>query len=230
MATQELVTIVGKDGTPVSVDPSNNALKVELTATPVIDIGEVTLLSGDASGNQATVNANKALQTTGAFPVNATATLTRPANTTQYAAGQQVSATANGSTGSPLSFTLAGVNAGGGIVTDAHLIKSSTSLTNATFRLHLFDSAAPTLTSLGDRNSYAAPFIADYAAYVGYFDFNTGVAGPDGAWFEGAPSQSLLSFLCAAASKTVYGVLEATGAYTPTSGEVFDARLSSIPN
>jgi len=176
------------------------------------------------------VDANKYLKTTSTLPVTATATLTRPANTTAYAATQQVSATANGGTGSPLSFTLAGVNAGGGVVATAHLVKSSTSTTNATFRLFLFDSAAPTLTNIGDRNTYAMPAIADYAAYVGYFDFNSAVAGSDGCWFEGSPSQSIVAFLAAGGSKVVYGVLVCTGAYTPTSGEVFDVRLTALPN
>lgn len=163
-------------------------------------------------------------------PIVATGTLTRPANTTPYAAGQIVSAAANGQTTTPFSFTLAAVNGDGGFVINARLVKSTTSLTAAAFRLFFFDSAAPTLTSLGDQNSYASPKIADYAAYVGYMDFNAGVAGTDNASFEGVPSQQLLAFLCAGGSKVVYGVLTCTGAYTPGNAEVFDVRVVSEPN
>lgn len=154
----------------------------------------------------------------------ATATFTRPSNTTPYSAN-----TAVGTADTPIlpiQFTLAGVNGGGGVILNATMSKSTTSLTNATFRLHLFDSAAPTLTAINDGSSYPSPVIADYPQYLGYFDFVSGIAGAAGvATYQGAPSQSLLSFVCAAASKVVYGVLEVTGAYTPGSGEVFDFRL-----
>lgn len=161
----------------------------------------------------------------------ATATLTRPANTTAYSSGQQVSATANGSTGSPLQFQMADFASDGGSIVGARLTKSATSLTNATFRIHLFDLGVPTLTNLGDQNNYAAPLKADYANYIGYMDFASGIAGTDAAWYEGVPSQQLLSFRCAAGGVvTIYGVLECTGAYTPASAEVFSVRLVSLPN
>ncbi len=157
--------------------------------------------------------------------VIATATFTRPSNTTPYTANTAVGTAATPIV--PIQFSLAAAAGVGGSILNALLVKSTTSLTNATFRLHLFDKMAPTLAGINDGSAYAAPSIADYTNYVGYFDFVAGVASSDAAYYQGAPSQSLLTFIAATNSRIVYGVLEVTAAYTPGNAEVFDFRLVS---
>lgn len=103
----------------------------------------------------------------------------------------------------------------------ARLHKTTTTATAATFTLYLFTSM-PTLTN-GDNGAFA---IASAANLVGSIaiDMSSGAV---------AGSGSLMQFSAAAAigvdvkaiDGVLYGLLVATGAYAPGSGETFTATL-----
>src|SRR5260370_40200772 len=97
---------------------------------------------------------------------NPSSTFTRPNNTTAYASGNLVANSTNAPSVVPMSWTL-----GYSIVTApvrckrVRLGKSGTSVTNATFRLHLYG-AAPTVAN-GDGGAWSTD---PSAHYLGYFD------------------------------------------------------------
>lgn len=230
MAVYVAVAPVLMDGQqyPLRTDSSGNLL-----TTAVISGSVTAALSGSVSisggGNTATVTASGQLNVLAGLTAIPTATMTRPATTTIYSAAQIIGQSSTAQV-TPMVFVAGRYSGDTGLLTYASLTKSSTGNTNATFRLHLFDAAVPTLTALTDYSSYATPKIADYTSYMGYADFPTGTVGSDGVWFQATLSQPTLAFACASSSTAVYGVMEVTGAYTPAASEVFDVRLGVLQN
>lgn len=145
--------------------------------------------------------------------------LTRPADTLVYASGD---AMANATSGAAqLSVANAASVAGGsGVILGARLVKSGSGVTNADFRLHLFRNyagAAP------NDNVAWAPSAADLREHLGYVDFlaANSVTINGSVVYQGLLSRANISFnLDTVAS--IPAVLEARGAYTPTSAEIFD--------
>lgn len=140
---------------------------------------------------------------------------TRPADTTAYASGDLV---ANSTTaGSVVPMAFGDITRGPGLssrVRRVRLVKSAASVTNASFRLHLFN-VLPTVTS-GDN---AAIVIATGSAgYVGHVDITIAQTFTDGAADQATTEMNI-------ASQAIWGLLEARGAYTPTSAEVFAVTL-----
>jgi hypothetical protein len=156
------------------------------------------------------------------FTTRPTATVTRPADTTAYASGDLVANSTTAGSVTPMSFTVSRGTATGGMVRRCRIRTSSTSITNATFRLHLY-AASPTCTN-GDNGAW----LTDNATnYVGSLDVTIDKAFSDGAAGNGVPSVgNEINFT----STTYYGLLEARAAYTPTSGEVFTVELEVIQN
>jgi hypothetical protein len=155
-------------------------------------------------------------------------TMTRPADTTAYAQYDLVanSTTAGSVTG--LVFPNAGRFDGESLrVERLRLRKSSASQTNATFRVYLF-TALPTL-SVGDNGvlntSGGVMAIDDVDKLIGWFDVTMNRSGTAGAVGVGSPSAGSAITCKPSASQTLYGLIEATAAYTPTSGETFNAVL-----
>lgn len=159
----------------------------------------------------------------GSFDV-AAPTMTRPADTTAYASGDLIANSTTAGSVVPLAF--AGLGATVGIV-GARIRKSTTSLTNAQVRLHLF-SSAPTV-SVGDNaafDSTGALGIADAAGYLGYIDMTFDTSGTAGASARGVPtSPSTTRLVSSPASGGLWGLLEARAAYTPGNAETFDVSL-----
>jgi hypothetical protein len=149
------------------------------------------------------------------------ATFTRPANTTAYASGDLV---ANSTTaGSVVAVTFANVVlAAGGCtrVERVRLQKNSTGLTNASFRLHLYN-ATPSTIANGDNSAW----LTAIGGYIGAFDVTLDRAFSNGAEGAGISLTGLPMTLTIPAGTTLYGLLEARGAYTPVSGETFTAIL-----
>lgn len=139
---------------------------------------------------------------------------TRPADTTAYASGDLV---ANSTTaGSVVAITLSDATSGGGapaVIKRVNLRKSGTGVTNASFRVHLF-TAAPTVAN-GDNGAIS---MTGAANYVGQVDVTVGQTFTDGA--HGAVAADY-----ATRSGTLYALIEARGAYTPASAEVFTLCL-----
>lgn len=154
---------------------------------------------------------------------NPTATFTRPSDTTAYAVGDLV---ANSTTaGSVVAMTIAAARTASGVVMlrRVKLHKSGTSVTNASFRLHLFRAAPGTVTN-GDNGAFSVSGVADY---LGAFDVTIDRAFTDGAAGIGIPVTGGELGIKLEGGGNVYGLLEARAAYTPTSAEVFTVTLDA---
>lgn len=155
-----------------------------------------------------------------------TASFTRPADTTAYAAGDLCANSTTAGSVTPLTFSNAvRASADGVRIERARIRKSSTGLTNATFRLHLFESS-PTL-SVGDNaafNSSGVLGVNNALAYLGSIAVTMQNSGSDGAIGHGVPLVGN-GIVAQPSATTIYGLLEVTGAYTPTSGETIAVDL-----
>jgi len=151
------------------------------------------------------------------------ASFTRPSNTTAYAAGDVVGPV---TTAAVQTLSSAGrFNGGSGRIVAATLETNNATVTNGTFRVHIFNAS---FTPESDNAAFAGQH-TNRAAYQGYFDFNILVA--DSASAEGAIAQLRpatdvdnglpLEFVCASGNTALYAVIVALGAYTPASGQVF---------
>lgn len=151
-----------------------------------------------------------------------TVTLTRPADTTQYAANDGVT----NSTSAPTALTFSnalpapGVNA---VIRTAKLRKSTNVTTVATFRLWLFK-AAPTPPN--DNAAYSLP-AADSLNLVGYIDFSNPIAGTDCVIYTGTLYPDVIPFTITS-GRNLRGILQATGAYAPGSAETFTLELGIL--
>lgn len=159
--------------------------------------------------------------------------VTRPANTTPYAANEVVC----GSPCNAMTLTLVANPSVQGIqATLANrvlLTKSGPGTTNAGFNLLLF-SQPPTMPA-ADQSAYVGPYAADLKSYLGQAQCSTPNSTNDASasvWFEctlsNPNSSGVTVFQRQPTGTQVWGVLQATGAYTPASGEVFTAYLSGV--
>lgn len=150
----------------------------------------------------------------GGYALNPTATVTRPADTTAYASGDLVAnSTTAGSVTVP-TLTVARKAAGSIELRGVKLHKSGTVITNASFRIHFFR-VAPTVTN-GDNGAYLPSGVANY---LGYFDVTVDQVFSDGAAGFSIPSGGRAIKL--ASGTDIFPLIEARGAYTPISAEVF---------
>ena len=145
---------------------------------------------------------------------NQTISFTRPADTTQYAIGDLI---ANSATAGSVVAPIYGYGSGTAtrLIRQARIRKSGTSLTGASFRLWLF-SAAPTVTN-GDNGALTGNFSA---TVVGVYEGEAQVASADGAVGWLLPAHEPIYY-----DGPMYALLEARGAYTPVSEEVFAITL-----
>jgi hypothetical protein len=165
------------------------------------------------------------------------ATFTRPANTTAYASGQLLANSIVAASVVPLSFNFdrpsAAIGAGFQI-RRATIIKSGITVANAAFRLHLF-TAAPTFITTGDAGVLATVGVGA-ASYLGSLDVTAMIAFSDGAFGAGVPLFGTELVVApnyggqsASGQVTLFGILEARGAYVPASGETFTVRIEAFP-
>lgn len=178
-----------------------------------------------SDSNPLPVDIGSATVTAAGFGVITTASFTRPADTTAYAAQDVVS----NSTSSPVVLTFSGAaraNGGSGIILAARHLKNSTTTTGATYRLHLYK-VAP--TAINDNAPFTLLY-ANRASRIGFIDFNhaTGAAGSDSS--NALTTIVNLPFVCDAAASSLFGILTVTSAYTPTSGEQHFIELSISQN
>lgn len=161
-----------------------------------------------------------------AFAIVARGSFTRPANTTAYASGQLVANNTTAGSVVPLAIDAARIPGSTGLIARAALAKSGTTITNASFRVHLFR-ADPT-SAVGDAGSYSTSGALDA---IGYFDITMDQAYTDGAKGWAAPAVgNAVVFDAPSGSKTIYALIEARGAYTPVSGETFTLELEVLQN
>ena len=153
------------------------------------------------------------------------ASFTRPADTTAYASGDLVANNVTAGSVAPMQFAAKRPGASQRILSAA-LHKSGNGVTNAAFRLHLF-SASPGVAN-GDNGAFVPSALT---GYLGAIDVTVDLAGTVGAVGSGVPRTGVATSILSVASATgvIFGLLEARGAYTPASGEVFTVTLDVTP-
>ncbi|OWK42214.1 beta strand repeat-containing protein [Fimbriiglobus ruber] len=205
--------LIGKFGIDQTTPGTTNAVSVGFVG------GSAVTLNQKTKGNSIpVVQSGPQIISGGSF--------TRPANTTAYAQGQLVAnSTTAGSVTVPTA-SLASANDVPVSIIGARLIVGNTSLTNGAFRIHLF-SALPTIAS-GD----GAAISVSMTNWCGSLDVTLVYAGSDSvAVGKAAPSPGMGTAINAAPStgtQTVYWLIEARSAYTPTSGETFTVNFEAL--
>jgi len=185
-------------------------------STPILlTNGQISPVQVDARGNTYTLALPKFRQLT--------ATIARPADIIAYTAGDIVGPTGGGEG----LITFAGAtdyNAQPGLILGATLEKNGTSVTTATFRLWLFE--ADPGTALGVDNAALTFGFGDRTNMIGSIAFGTpiGGAGLGVVYYEGVNGRANMAFQ-PTGSTSLFGALECTSAYTPTSGETFWVNL-----
>lgn len=147
---------------------------------------------------------------------------TRPSDTTAYAAGDLVANSTTAGSVTVLSFTLARYTAGAGAILRARLSKTTTTLTAAVFRLHLYVSTPGTITN-GDNGAFSTSGGGSSPIYLGAIDITCTQAFTNGAVGFGVPDSPI--FVKLTGGTAVKGLLEARAAYAPGNGETFVVTL-----
>jgi hypothetical protein len=161
----------------------------------------------------------------GKFGANVSASVTRPANTTTYAAGDVVDA----ASGAGLTFSVCSRRNGQeGYINDAILIDSAAVGTKGSFELWLFNQA---LAAYDNDNVAFTPTDADLANLVAVIPFTTAFVGDatSGAggncMFHADRTYLPARFSQQAADDDLVGVLVVRNGYVPVSAEVFTVIL-----
>lgn len=161
----------------------------------------------------------------GRFHAIVEASFTRPDDTTQYASGDGVT----NSTSEPSAIVFEDCTRWFGtsaVLVGGCIIKSTTSTSNASFTLHLWNDVPPEIPN--DNAAYSPTVLANFSNYVcaltvdktsSVFTFGDGV----GKQFT-LPSGST-PFAISATSRRLYGVLQASANYTPGALEQFKIKL-----
>ena len=103
------------------------------------------------------------------------------------------------------------------------LAKSGTVATNASFRVHLY------ATNPTPQNGDGAAWLTDQSAsYLGSIDVPSMKAFSDGCCDVGAAPAGSELLLRLPAGKTIYSLIEARAAYTPSASEVFTLTLETV--
>lgn len=146
----------------------------------------------------------------------ATASFTRPADTTAYASGDLVANSTTAGSVTPLTFNFGQPYRE---VLRVRVLTSSTSVTNTSFRLHLY-SNTPASIANGDNGAWST----SAAGYIGALDVTLDRAFTDGAFGSGL-SLTQTPVTREDGQSTLYGLLEARAAYTPTNAGTFTVTL-----
>lgn len=157
----------------------------------------------------------------------AAVTFTRPADTTAYASGDIVcqSTTVSASGCAPLTITVSRENDKSFLIPRARISASNTTLTNASFRLHLYRQS-PTIAN-GDNGAWSTT----NSNYMGSMDVTFDRAFTDGAKGIALPSNgSYIVGVPDAGTKSIYALIEARAAYAPTSAQTFTILLEVLQN
>lgn len=159
-------------------------------------------------------------------------TFTRPADTTAYTANDLVGTSTSVVAANSTIIADAVYDGADGFRFDrVRLYKSGISLTNASFRVHIFN-ALP-VWSVGDNGAggaITALAVTDMAGHVGYVDITMDRASATaGAYGMANPSSGAITAKPSAVTSTaLYVAVQATAAYTPASGETFTVALEGI--
>lgn len=203
------------------------ALLVTLTAGAAHAQGPASYYDPTQSVNQRQV----AVSTAAPLPVGkatiAGATFTTPAGTTTYTSGDLIANSATAGSVTPMAFTVCRDMAGStGIVRRARIKTADTGFASATVRLHLYKSS-PTVAN-GDNGAWSsteADWVGDIDVILDHVFTDPYEKG------TGVPvTGSEISFDCNSGVQTIYGLLEARGAYTPQGAKAWTVTLEAWPN
>ena len=195
-------------------DGSGNALESTASAPAGSERG---LITRNIPGGVQTVAG-----AVGGFSHVATGSITRPADSSSYADGDEIS----NSTSSPTVLELtncARANGGSGVISQALLIASDCPSAAPTFELWLFDATcAP-----NNDNAAFAPSDSVAQTCVGVVSFPNSSKGDSSSTgnrvFRSDPLA--IPYVCGAGSTSLFARLVIRSAYTPTSGCVYAIRL-----
>lgn len=150
--------------------------------------------------------------------------LTRPANTTQYSAGDAVSSATSAATS--ITITNAVQSAGkSGRIERVRLVKDDVGVTAADFTLHIFNQAKGVGVT-DDNSAFVATNYTARASYIDDVDLATMTALTAGAQ---TPWLTVDIPFTAGDTKTdLFILIEVDGTYTPTSANVFTVYLDVI--
>jgi len=155
--------------------------------------------------------------------------LTRPANTTAYAANNAI-----GSSSSTL-FKFSGffrARGGSALLTGLRVIASVSGIATSNMgviRAHLFNASPTAANGLVDQGAFNTLFVDDVSK-LGTADFSTWTIGGGGSNLiesYGAPALSPLPLVAAQGAMDLYAVLVATGAFAPAAAQVIHAYASA---
>lgn len=146
------------------------------------------------------------------------ANFTRPSDTTAYASGDLVANSTTAGSVQLLNFTMPSTNFK---LQRVGIVHTAITTTNATFRLHLY-TTGPTVAN-GDNGAWSTT----QAGYLADVDIDCSIRAftDNGQGFGLANSAGESIDLVIPAGLIIYGLLEARGAYTPASAEVFTVTL-----
>ncbi|MEI6204901.1 MAG: hypothetical protein WCP68_23390 [Enhydrobacter sp.] len=182
----------------------------------------------DASGNAVPQSA-AAPQPVASVPrtfIVAAAALTRPANTTAYAAGDAVSNSATAASVTPISFAASDAANAPVTLTHLELLSSDTgpAAAGATFEAWLFNADPTANAGVGGGDN--AAFSQKQAGFIGRMS-GTFIAASDGSMAMLTPVEgSFLPTTPVAGGVAVYALLKTLTAFTPSAnGTTFTATL-----
>ena len=150
-------------------------------------------------------------------------TFTRPADTTAYASGDLVANSTTAGSVTPLTLKIWPSGSGQTIIQRVRLAKTGTSVANAAFRVHFYQ-ATQTVAN-GDNAAWSSSGAQDY---LGNVDVTAMYAFTDGANGFGAAAAGAEMRYKLKTGATIYALIEARGAYTPASAEVFTLYVECL--
>ena len=149
-----------------------------------------------------------------------TANFTRPSDTTQYTSGDLVANSTTAGSVVVMPFTVIVAQGRAMKIKTVKLETTSTTATNATFRLHLY-ATKPTVTN-GDNGVW----LSVEGTHIGFVDLDALLAFSDAIGNTTAFDDTQNIYWRLATGEILYGLLEARAAYTPVSAEVFTVTMN----
>lgn len=212
-----LATTVTAAGALIGGD-ATNGLDVDVTRMSALVAGSAII--GKVGIDQTTPGTTNLVAVTSQGYSSGKVSVTRPANTTAYSAGDVVGATA-----AAITFPTIGPSGGGPVmITSASLEIDIAAIPSGmtSFTLHLYNVTPP--SALADNAAFDLPS-GDRTAHIGSFSLGTPVdLGSTLKVKTDAINQQIT-----AASGTIYGYLVTTGGFTPASNsEVYVVTLHTV--
>lgn len=233
---EALLTTIDSDTSALAGAVAGNEMQVDIVSS-ALPTGAATAAKQPALGTAGTASTD--VQTfqgiSGMVPVVTvgktvvkTGTITRPADTTAYAAGDAFT----NSTSVPATASISGcarANGGSGVIIGATLMSSANQSTKLDCDIFIFDT---TITADND-NSAFTPTDTELATAVGVITFSganakTGDAtsGASGNCIYPSSLPNPMPFVCGGGSDSLFWSAVPRNGYTPVSGEVLTLRLT----